>query len=108
MAQRLGVKRRAQQSGESKPTSVEIPQVAIATVNEHTRGLLHVVIAILLLVGLWFIWSDLVPALTVLKRITLWQYTVTLGGEPLCARARKGCCVHIVWTPLNSTRPRQH
>lgn len=62
----------AEASGESEPEMLEVPGVNLATVGEQTRRLLHMLIAVYVGIGLWLLWSDLMPALGVLDEVTLW------------------------------------
>jgi potassium efflux system protein len=56
-------------------------------VDARTRGLLHWTVLLVLAVGLWLIWSDIFPALGILKQFTLWSTTartteiITVNGE---------------------------
>ncbi len=54
--------------------------VDLAALDSQTRKLLNSSIAILAAVGLWVIWSDVLPALNLFERVTLWSYTATVDG----------------------------
>jgi len=45
--------------------------------DDQTRSLLRVLVGLVLLVGLWLIWADLLPALNILREVVLWQ---RIGG----------------------------
>ena len=50
-------------------------------VDEHTRSLLRVVAGVAIVIGLWLIWSDLLPALNVLNEVVLWRQLGADGTE---------------------------
>jgi potassium efflux system protein len=47
----------------------------IEAVGEQTRALLQISATIAIGVGMWWIWSDLLPALTFLDQVVLWEQT---------------------------------
>lgn len=56
----------------------------LVTIGDQTRQLLRGMAAFALFVGLWVIWADMLPALSFMRDIELWPYTVTaaaVGGE---------------------------
>jgi potassium efflux system protein len=55
-------------------------EVDLASLDEQTRRLINAVIFVTALVGLWAIWSDVLPAFSKLEDITLWQYTGMVEG----------------------------
>jgi potassium efflux system protein len=52
----------------------------LASLDAQTRKLLNLSIFVAAVVGLWLIWSDVLPALNLLEQITLWTYTGTVEG----------------------------
>lgn len=68
-------------AGGGTQTEAEIPETDVATLNDQTRHLLQTVIGWSLVVGLGVIWSDLLPALSILENVSLWQHTVTQQGQ---------------------------
>jgi potassium efflux system protein len=66
-------------SGEAMPQISREPELKIFTISAQNRQLLHMFIGFALVIGLWMIWDDVLPALGVFKRIQLWEQ-VTLGG----------------------------
>ena len=54
--------------------------VDLAALDSQTRKLLNSSIAIIAAVGLWVIWSDVLPALNLFDQVTLWSYTATVEG----------------------------
>ncbi len=64
------------------PTAtVEIASLDMPTINAQTRKLLRTVIAVSMVVGLWFIWSQVLPALAILDKVTLWSTMGTVDGH---------------------------
>ncbi|WPL15998.1 Potassium efflux system KefA precursor [Thiorhodovibrio winogradskyi] len=54
--------------------------VNLAALDEQTRRLINSMILVAGAVGVWLIWSDALPALGLLDRLTLWHYTATVDG----------------------------
>ncbi len=78
----------AQQSGEavsveSSQHQVEEPEIDLFALSDESRKLLNTALPLLSLVGLWFIWSDILPAFGWLDTISLWHYTGTAGDQEL-------------------------
>lgn len=61
----------------AKAIALEIPDVSVTEVKEQTQSLLRTVVLISVLGGLWFIWSDVLPALNVFEKRTLWHVEAT-------------------------------
>lgn len=57
---------------------VEEPLVCLTTIGQHTGQLLRGAMSLVLLLGLWCIWVDLLPALRILDNVVLWHSTVTV------------------------------
>jgi potassium efflux system protein len=55
------------------------PEMNIFTISTQNRKLLRSVMGFAMLIGLWFIWNDFLPALGVLRRVHLWE-EVTLAS----------------------------
>lgn len=62
-------------SGEAVPQTLEMPEIDLASVSLQTRTLLRAVVGAGVFVGLWLVWSEIVPALGVLDEIPLWTRT---------------------------------
>lgn len=60
---------------------IEEPQVDLVALSEESRKLLNTVIAFMAILGLWWIWADVMPALRILDDVTLWHQTAVVGGE---------------------------
>ena len=65
---------------ETDVVSLNIPDVTLATINIQTRQLLRALTGALSIIGLWLIWSDVLPALKVLNQVQLWSHTAIVGG----------------------------
>jgi len=57
------------------------PEVDLDSLSDSTGGLIKTAVVTAGVVGLAMIWSDVVPALGVLDKVSLWQQTVMVGGE---------------------------
>ena len=57
------------------------PRLDVAAIGEQTRSLLDLVITLLLLGGLWWVWRDALPTLSVIGDYALWTYTETVDGK---------------------------
>jgi len=68
----------AQKADETEPVPVqpaaEEKEASLVQISDQTRRLVRSVVALGMLVGLWFIWADVLPALRVLQRVDLWSY----------------------------------
>lgn len=62
--------------GASDVPAVSAPRhdEGLLTMRKQTRRFLQYVMVVALLVGLWLIWAQMVPALGALKRVQLWTY----------------------------------
>lgn len=68
--------------------TVEIPaahNVDLGTVNAQVRALLRIALVLTLGAGLWWIWSDMLPALSALQDVVLWQYMSGAGDSKVVA-----------------------
>jgi len=62
-------------------TEVEEPEVDLDSLSDTTGGLITTAVVTAGVVGLWIIWSDVIPALRVLDNVSLWQQTIMVDGE---------------------------
>jgi len=53
----------------------------ISTIHQQSHKLLVTSIAVILILGLWMIWSDILPAFSVFQRVELWQYLQLVDGK---------------------------
>ncbi len=72
----------AKQTEGSATELLAVPEeeVDLATLDVQTRKLLNLTIFVSAVVGLWLVWSDVLPALNLLERVTLWTYEGTVDG----------------------------
>jgi len=66
----------------AKAIAQEIPEVNITEVKEQTQSLLRTVVLVTVLGGLWLIWSDVLPALNVFEKRTLWHVKAAVEETP--------------------------
>ena len=69
-----------------KEDSVSMPEINedeldLKSLNEQTRKLLSSIMSFSLLLGLWLIWSDVLPALNILNSVELWQTETIVDGN---------------------------
>lgn len=50
-----------------------VPEIQLSTLNDQTQRLFRLVSSVALLTGVWLIWSEVLPALAVLKHVQLWD-----------------------------------
>jgi len=60
---------------------IEEPKLDISKINQQSDKLLTTVTALIVLVGCWMIWSDILTSFSVLDRIVLWQHSQLLDGK---------------------------
>lgn len=77
---------RAEKEAEAQP-NVEIESPApepesldLEKVDQQTRKILRTCLLFVAVIGGWGIWSDMLPAFTLLKQVDLWSQTVTVDG----------------------------
>lgn len=68
-------------AGEGTPDSLDTVEIDMIQISEQTRSLIRAAVTLLAGVGLWFLWADLLPALSQFNEIRLWQYVVTVDGD---------------------------
>jgi potassium efflux system protein len=66
--------------GEESIPQVEEPEVDLTALSEESAKLLNAAIVMGGALGVWIIWSAILPALNVFNEVTLWSYTTTIGG----------------------------
>lgn len=62
------------------------PHLSIADVNQQTRTLIGALTTALTALGLFWVWSDVLPALTWLDGVTLWSRTIGEGDAEVVSR----------------------
>ncbi len=74
----------AKRAGQSAPEAVaDVPnilEVNLVSMNDQIRRLVGLLIGGLVLVPLWLVWSDVMPALAILDEVTLWHSRAVDGG----------------------------
>lgn len=68
-------------AGSSSILQIEEPEVDLASLDERTRRLVGGLLLATAAVGLWLIFSEVLPALAVLDEIALWSYTGVVDGQ---------------------------
>lgn len=62
------------------PEPEVVPVIRLADINVQTRKLIRMGTGLALVFGLWGIWNDVLPALGILRRVTLWPTSVASSG----------------------------
>jgi potassium efflux system protein len=68
-------------SGEVIAETLDDPEIDLPTINLQTRQLLRAMIGLSVVVGVYFIWAEALPALRILDTVTLWQHAVVTDGQ---------------------------
>jgi potassium efflux system protein len=71
----------AEASGKESQYQFEEPEIDLIALNDESRKLLNIVLPLLSVIGLWFIWSDVLPAFAFLDNVSLWHYTKVVAAE---------------------------
>ncbi|MFO8152829.1 mechanosensitive ion channel domain-containing protein [Thioalkalivibrio sp.] len=72
--------------GEGARVEIPEPHLSVENINQQTRSLLRVSAGAALVLGLFWVWSELLPALTWLDGVTLWSRTVVIGETEILSR----------------------
>jgi len=59
----------------------EEPEIDLVALNAESQKLLNTLIPFTAVIGLWFIWSDVLPAFGLLDNIALWHHSSVVAGE---------------------------
>jgi potassium efflux system protein len=78
-------------TGEGQLEPVEEPEVDIFNISSQTSQLVRSLVGVALLLGLWLIWADVLPALGILHRVRLWSS----GGDEYVTLASLALAVLI-------------
>jgi potassium efflux system protein len=62
-------------------TQVEAPEIDLHAMSEETRKLLSLMLLIVGFFGFWYVWSDIMPAFSVLHEVRLWHKPGIVAGE---------------------------
>ncbi|OZG73247.1 hypothetical protein BTA51_12270 [Hahella sp. CCB-MM4] len=60
---------------------IEEPVVDLDALSKGSRELLNTVLVVLGAVGLWLIWTEVLPAFGILEDISVWTYTDSIAGK---------------------------
>jgi potassium-dependent mechanosensitive channel len=88
LAERRAAEAEAGAGGEGSEADEPLPdiepeEIALASINAQTRRLLRALVFTLLALGLFAIWSEMLPAFERLKEIALWEFaTLDEQGNP--------------------------
>jgi potassium efflux system protein len=65
----------------ARALDTEKPQIDLSALSETSRELINTAVVISGLIGLWAIWSEVLPALRVLDEVALWHQSAIVDGE---------------------------
>jgi potassium efflux system protein len=65
---------------ERESLDVDAWRIDIEAIDSQTRKLLNMALGISAVIGLWWIWSEVLPALGILDKISLWQHEQIVDG----------------------------
>jgi len=71
--------KRATEDGEA--VQVEEPKVDLASLDHQTRKLVGALVLAAGVIGLWMVWSEVLPAFTFLEHFSLWHHTGVVNGQ---------------------------
>ncbi|MBL6986477.1 MAG: mechanosensitive ion channel [Methylobacter sp.] len=60
---------------------IDEQQIDIPKINAQTMKLLNVFIGFTLVIGIWLIWKNILPAFSFLEQIVLWQHLVNVDNQ---------------------------
>ncbi len=66
---------------EGAEIKIDEPEVDIVALSEETRKLISMMLVILGFIGFLLVWSEILPAFSVLDDVTLWHKTSVVAGE---------------------------
>jgi potassium efflux system protein len=78
-----------------RPPAASAGKTDLTSISAQARGVLRGFLWVLFLVGLWFIWAGMLPALGVLDRVELWQ-TTTKVTETTPAGTEGQAAPHVI------------
>jgi potassium efflux system protein len=70
---------------EGMPAATDSPELNLEDMSEESRKLLNTLLVIIGIVGIWLIWSDVLPAFSVLDEVVLWHHTAVVAGTETIA-----------------------
>ncbi len=80
--EKLEAARKIKQEGQLDEISeaIEEPEIDVDSISTETRELLNIFIIIIMFFGLVLIWAPLLPALSILDTVSLWQHSTLVDG----------------------------
>ncbi|MCP4769267.1 MAG: mechanosensitive ion channel [Gammaproteobacteria bacterium] len=66
--------------GTSPDISVEEPEIDFGALSEDTKKLINSVLIVFSAIGMWAIWSKVLPAFRILDEVSLWSYSASVNG----------------------------
>ena len=72
--------------GEGAVIDMPEPHLSVENINQQTRTLLRVTAGAAMVLGLFWVWADILPALTWLDGVTLWSRTIAVGDTEILSR----------------------
>lgn len=76
-----GTKDAHESGGEAASLHMSAGEVDLSALSAETQRLLNAAVLFAAVIGLWFIWREVLPALGVLDSVTLWHHRATVAGE---------------------------
>ena len=73
-----------QENGGRAKSEIPVPEgkpLDLDAVNQQTRRLLRAGLGVVAALGAWVIWSEVLPALSILEEISVWSQAVTIDGQ---------------------------
>ncbi len=106
LARRALAIKQAQRRREAIRNEEEEPldaQLDIVRLDTQTQTLLRYATALIILIGIWGIWVDVIPALSVFDRIQLWEITVPTEEQVQGAQGQKEIIIkqRLDWVTLS-------
>jgi potassium efflux system protein len=66
---------------ENDTSHFEEPEIDFGMLSDDTTKLINSAMTLVAAVGLWAIWSNVLPAFRILDEVSLWQYSVVVEGS---------------------------
>ena len=65
---------------DSQNREIDEKEIDLVTLSSESRKLIRAGITVASLVGIWIIWSDVIPAFNIFNEISLWSHTTEVDG----------------------------
>ncbi len=85
--ERHRAQRAVKEEAEGESVAVEVehlqsekPEIDFRALSNDTAKLINTVLVLVAAVGLWAIWSDVLPAFGILDEVSVWQYSTLVDG----------------------------